>query len=152
MNRLIECTKMVFHYFTIITVASMVVAASYITIFYGSHVEVEVTILWQILFVAFLCSLSCLFFGMGKKELSRKQFWFRWIICYVYVNIVVLGFGTCFAWFQLSSLPMLMGMMFAIIIAFVIIALLIFLIDLKTTDEINQKLRERNGEAEENCQ
>ena len=146
MNRFVECIKMVMHYFTIITVTIMVVAASYVTVFWGTHANVEITLLWQILFVALLCSFSCLFFGTRQKGLSRKQFWLRWGICFVYVNIVVLGFGVSFDWFEPSSLPMLIGMMVAIVVAFGMIATIIFLMDLKTTDEINQKLRERNGE------
>lgn len=146
MNKFVECLKMIWRNFTIITVAVMIAAASYITVFYGGHAKVEVILLWQIVLVSFLCSLGQLFFGIEKKESSKKKFWICCFTSYIYVNIVVLGLGMLFGWFEYSSLPMLIGMMIAIVVAFVFVVVVLFLIDLKTTDEINRKLRERNGE------
>lgn len=145
MNKWVEDLKNILRYFTIITVAIMVVSASYISVFYGVSARVEVTLLWQILLVAFLCAFSCLFFKTKKGQLKSGAFVLRWFICYIYVNVVVMISGVCFEWFDPGSLPMLIGMVVAILIAFAFIAVIVFLIDLKTTDEINRKLRERNG-------
>ena len=86
MNKFVECLKMIWRNFTIITVAVMIAAASYITVFYGGHAKVEVILLWQIVLVSFLCSLGQLFFGIEKKESSKKKFWICCFTSYIYVN------------------------------------------------------------------
>ena len=146
MSKYIEGLKTIWQIFTVVTVAVMVAAASYVTIFYGPYAHVEIILLWQIIFASFLCSLSPLFFGIGKKELDKRKFGIRCFGAYIYVNIVVLGLGVGFKWFDISSLPMVIGMLLAVLVAFVFVIAVLFFIDLKTTDEINRKLRERNGE------
>ena len=146
MSKYIEGLKMIWQNFTIVTVAVMAAAASYVTIFYGAHANVEIILLWQIMLVSFLCSISQFICGLGKKEMSKKQFCLRCFGAYIYVNVVVLGLGVGFKWFDISSLPMVIGMLLAVLVAFVFVIAVLFFIDLKTTDEINRKLRERNGE------
>ena len=146
MSKYIEGLKTIWQNFTIVTVAVMVAAATYVTNFYGAHANVEIILLWQIMLVSFLCSLSQFLCGLGKKELSKKQFCIRCFGAYIYVNVVVLGLGLKFKWFDSSSLPMIIGMLFAVMVAFLFVVAVIFFIDLKTTDEINRKLKERNGE------
>lgn len=146
MNKWVEHIKMIMHYFAIVTVAVMIVAACYITVFYGTHTYLEVSILWQILSVSFLTSLSYLFFqSRDEREPEKKQFWIRFFAAYIYVNAVVLGLGLCYEWFSMSSLPMVIGMFVTVIVAYLLIMGFVFLVDLRTTDQINQKLRERNG-------
>ncbi|MGN0432692.1 MAG: DUF3021 family protein [Lachnospiraceae bacterium] len=147
MKKSMEYIKMILRYFPIMTVVIMMVSAGYVTFFWGANANVSVMLIWQILLVSLLCSLSPLFFYCDeKKKMGKKQFWFRWLLCYIYVNIVVLGLGISFGWFDPSKLPMVIGMLLAIAIAFVLIASFVFLLDLRTTNEINRKLRERNGE------
>lgn len=147
MNKNWEKIKLGLYYFAVTTVVVMIVAASYITIFYEADATISVLLLWQILLVSFLTSLSHLFFdNKGKKELSGIRYVIRCGMSYIYVNVVVLGLGYCFSWFNLQSMPMVIGMILTVPCAFAIIVGTTFWIDLKTADEINRKLRERNKE------
>ncbi len=146
MNKVIENIKQMLYYFSIIAVVVMTVSAGYITVFQGVNSIIETKVLWQILLVSFLCAQSYWFFYSIKPELGKGEFRIRWILCFIYVNAVVLGLGYCFTWFLPSSLPMVIGMEVAIVVAFVVISGCVFLMDLKTTDEINKKLKERNRE------
>ena len=150
MKHVMNLWKETLRYFVITTVLVLIVTATYITVFYGLESYVTVKVLWQTLFVSFLCSLShILFYTRQNRLLGKKEYYFRWGLCYVYVNSVVLGFGCLFEWFDISSLPMVIAMMVAVIIVFLSIAAYVFWMDKKTSEEINQKLRERNAEDNE---
>ncbi|MBP3568458.1 MAG: hypothetical protein J6K04_04760 [Lachnospiraceae bacterium] len=149
MKDIIHLLKETLRYFVIITVLVLFVSASYITIFYGLDSFVTVKVLWQILFVSFLGSLSHILFRTKEnKVLTKKGYYVRWLLCYVYVNIMVLGFGWLFEWFDISSLPMVIGMLVAILVVFLVVAAFVFWMDAKTSEEINQKLKERNAELD----
>lgn len=147
MNRFIENIKQMLYYFSIIAVVVMTVSAGYITVFQGVNSIIETKVLWQILLVSFLCAQSYWFFYTRKSEIGKSEFRLRWIFCFLYVNGVVLGLGYYFKWFLISSMPMVIGMEIAIVVAFLLISGCVFLMDLKTTDAINKKLQERNGET-----
>lgn len=138
------------HHYMIITFAVLIVTACYITFLVGKDTMVGVEILWQILGVSFLCSLSELFFGMPEgKEYSKKQWIVRWILCYIYVNVVVLFAGFHFGWYSLESIPMVVGMMLSIAIVYGFAYVVIYYMDVKTADQMNKKLLERNKGLEE---
>lgn len=145
MNKIIETIKRTLQYFAVITVGVTAAAAGYITFFYGSNTVIHVDILWQILIVSFICSLcQWFFYHPGEKEPGKRQFLFRWFLSYCYVNAVVLGFGSFFEWYDITDILMVLGMLVAILLVFVIVAAYGFRLDLKTAEEINRKLRERN--------
>ena len=147
MKNAIYLLKETVRYFFIITVLVLIVSAGYVTFFYGLDSYVNVRMLWQILFVSFLGSLSHLLFHVrAGKTLGKAEYGFRWLLCYLYVNTVVLGFGFLFEWFDASSVPMVIGMLVAIVIVYLFVAAFVFWMDKKTTEEINEKLKERNSE------
>ncbi len=147
MNKLLENMKLALHYFSITTVMVMIVGAGYITVFWGADVHIGVVFIWQLLLVSFLTSLCHLcFYTKDGRDLYGRQLAFRYVLAYAYVNVVVLGFGFLFKWFNPQSLPMVLGMVLVILIAFVVICSIAFWTDLKTADEINKKLMERNKE------
>lgn len=147
MNKNWEKIKLGLYYFAVTTVVVMIITASFITIFHGKDVHLSVNLLWQILLVSFLSSSShAFFYTKNGKMLSGKSYVIRWAITYIYVNVVVLGLGYLFSWFNPQSMPMVIGMLLAIPCAFAMIFGATFWIDKKTADEINQKLSERNKE------
>ena len=147
MKNAIYLLKETVRYFFIITVLVLIVSAGYVTFFYGLDSYVNVRMLWQILFVSFLGSLSRLLFHVREgKTLGKAEYGFRWLLCYIYVNTVVLGFGFLFEWFDASSVPMVIGMLVAIVIVYLFVAAFVFWMDKKTTEEINEKLKERNSD------
>lgn len=149
MKEVTHLLKETLRYFVIITVLVLFVSASYITVFYGLDSFVTVKVLWQILFVSLLGSFSHILFRTKEnKVLTKKGYYVRWLLCYVYVNLMVLGFGWLFEWFDISSLPMVFGMLIAILFVFLVVAAFVFWMDTKTSEEINRKLEERNAELD----
>ena len=147
---MIRLLKETMRYFMIITVIVLIASSVYITVFYGLDSYVTVKLLWQILAVSFLASLSHILFSTKQDRLlGKKEYYFRWLLCYLYVNVAVLGLGFLFQWFDISSLPMVAGMLLAVLLGFLTVAAVIFMMDTKTSEEINQKLRERNAENKE---
>ncbi len=149
MNKLLENMKLALHYFAITTVMVMIVGAGYVTVFWGADVNVGVVLIWQLLLVSLLTSMCHLFFyTKDGRELFGKELALRYALAYIYVNVVVLGLGFLFKWFNPQSLPMVSGMVVVILVAFVVICSVAFWTDLKTADEINRKLMERNKDSE----
>lgn len=149
MNKRFENIKLSFHYFAITTVIVMIVGAGYVTIFGGGEAIVGVKLIWQLLLTSFLTSLCHLcFYTKDGRELFGRKLALRYVLAYSYVNVVVLGLGFLFKWFNPQSLPMVLGMVVVILIAFVVICSIAFWTDLKTADEINKKLMERNKDFE----
>jgi len=137
-------------YFFMITVLILIASSVYVSVFYGSDASVQVIFLWQIMLAAFLSSLSrLLFYTRQNRTMGKAEYWVRWFLCYGYVNLVNLGLGLWFGWFDVSNLPMVAGMLVCILLVFLTVAIGVYLVDSGTTKEINQKLQERNAELEE---
>lgn len=137
-------------HYMIITFAVLVVTATYISVFFDGGYRYGVELLWQILLVSFVCSLSELFFGMPEgKEFTKKQWIVRWVMCYIYVNIVVLGCGFHFGWFAPESIPMVIGMLVCIAAVYLFVYVMVYFKDVKMADQMNQKLLERNQGLED---
>lgn len=138
------------HRYMIITFAVLVVTATYITLLVGDGIQFGVEILWQILTVSFLCSLSEIIFATPDgKEMSKTQWIVRWILCYIYVNVVVLGCGFYFGWYLPESMPMVVGMLVCIAAVFAFVYGVTYYMDVRTADQMNQKLLERNQGLED---
>lgn len=146
MKNSFENIKLMLYYFSVITLISTVVAACYITFFYGTHAPLTVDILWQILIVSFFCSLCQFIYRNFPDKAGKGRFLMQNIFGYLYINAVVMGFGWWFEWFDTSNFFMVIGMVLVILIAYVVIAAYVFWADFRTSEQINRKLRERNGE------
>ena len=147
MKNVVLLLKETIRYFFIITVLVLIVTAGYISFFWGTDAHISVAVLWQILLVSFLGSLSNLIFATkNNRILGRLEFWLRWVGCYLYVNTIVLGFGSFFQWFDRNSLPMVVGMLIAIGIVFLLVAVVVFQVDKRTSEEINRILKQREEE------
>lgn len=148
MKNIFENIKLTLYWFSVITLISTVVAASYITFFYGTHASLTVDILWQILIVSFFCSLCRFIYENVSDKAGKRRFPVQHILGYLYINAVVMGFGCWFEWFDTSDFFMVIGMVIVILIAYVVIAGYVFWADFRTSEQINRKLRERNGQEE----
>lgn len=148
MKNIFENIKLTLYYFSVITLISTVVAACYITFFYGSRAALTVNILWQILTVSFFCSLCRFIYADASDKAGKGRFVIQNVLGYLYINVVVMGFGCWFDWFDVSNFSMVFGMVLVILIAYVVIVGYVFWADFRTSEQINRKLRERNGEEE----
>lgn len=126
---------------TFVYVVTMVVFASAvcITVFWGDS-----TLLWEILFVSFLCSLGTLIYP--EKPVSKKAIWLLRILHYVLVNVVVLGCGIWFEWFYADNLLMVLGMLLSIAVIFVLVSLIVWKRAAHTAELMNERLKTYQGE------
>lgn len=105
--------------FVCVTTCVLFVTALYITIFWP-QAALGVKILWQILFVSFLCSAANAFFL--EQEASGTKMLLLHMLRYVMTNGIVLGCGFWFEWFYVDNLPMVMAMVLLIAVVFVIVS------------------------------
>lgn len=146
MKKIIELFNETMKYFFMITVLILIASSVYVSVFYGVDASVQVIFLWQIMLAAFLSSLSrLLFYTRQSRTMGKTEYWIRWILCYGYVNVVNLGLGFLFGWFDVSNLSMVAGMLLCILLVYLTVAVVVYLVDSKTTEEINRKLQERNA-------
>lgn len=139
-DRISNMISLFFKVVTLVCVAS----ALYVSFFCGWNTEVNIAILWQILFVSALCSfVSNLFHTSHGKELSKEQMRIRTLLSFLYVNCVVLGCGFYFRWFYISEWGMVLGMEIMIIIVFMIVSAITHQADSKMADKLNSRLQER---------
>ena len=150
MRKVVELFNETMKYFFMITVLILIASSVYVSVFYGVDAAIQVVFIWQIMLAAFLSSLSrLLFYTRHNRTMGKAEYRVRWFLCYGYVNAVNLGLGFLFGWFDISNLPMVVGMLLCILLVFLVVAVIVYLVDSGTTKEINQKLQERNAELSE---
>ncbi len=125
--------------FCMITTGIVFATLIYIKVFYGMN-DVGAEILGQILITSFLCSLGNLIHS--AKEVGIWRYRIDILLHYLYINVVVLGLGDYFEWFDLSVPVMTLGMMVLIIIIFIIISFVLWAMETRETRRLNEKLLE----------
>ena len=132
-----------------ITIGILTSAAVFVTMFWGRDSEIEISILGQILFVSFVCSLGVFMFpGEGERELSKKGMFVRKIIYFVFVNAAVLGLGFVFDWFQFSNIKMVLLMELLIIAVFAAVWSASYFGGYVVAQNMNRKLKEKQENKE----
>ncbi len=135
--------------FARITTCIMIVAAIYITIFWGLNNMLNVGTLWQIIIVGAICSLGTLFFSCDDSRISKRSMLLRLSIKFLYVNGIVLAAGVLFHWVDPSNWRMIVVMELCIIGAYCLVTAAGYLTGYKTAERMNQKLQERNRDESE---
>lgn len=126
--------------FCMVTTGSVFVCAVYNKIFWPHDTLLSADILWQLLALAFMCSLGN--FIHPYREISR-----RWALAgmgmhYLYINAVVLGCGYGFGWMDKGNALMLIVMVLGILFVFVVVFFVICRLHTKESENLNRKLRE----------
>ncbi len=126
--------------FCMVTTGSVFVCAVYNKVFWSGDTFLDAAILWQLLAMAFVCSLGN--FIHPYREVSRRRAVFNKGLHYVYINVVVLGCGYGFGWMDIENIFMLAAMMFGILVVFVTVSFVIWRLHERETENLNRKLRE----------
>ncbi|MEE1251257.1 MAG: DUF3021 family protein [Lachnospiraceae bacterium] len=148
MNNILEKIRAIFQMYLQIVALVILASAIYITVFWGYDCEVDGDILWQIMGVSALCSL-CTPILMSKRELSKRAMLFREILHFVMINVIVLFSGFCFEWFYVSDWKMIVGMELTIVGVYIGVCTIYYVMNRKTAEEMNRKLKERQEENAE---
>nr|WP_302596805.1 DUF3021 family protein [uncultured Cellulosilyticum sp.] len=123
--------------FAWVTTGIVIASTIFIGIFYSFEV-VTSNILWQILICSLICTLGSLVYP--NKELSKKLTAILTIIYYLYINLVVLGCGLIFEWFNMNNLGMVIVMLILIALVFISVWGISIYKSKRLADEMNRRL------------
>lgn len=126
--------------FCMVTTGSVFVCAVYNNIFWPHDTLLNGDILWQLLALAFLCSLGN--FLHPYKEISRRRAMIEKGLHYLYINIVVLCCGYGFGWIDQDNASMLLVMLLGIFLVFAVVSSVIWKLHARESKNLNRKLRE----------
>lgn len=132
--------QFVFQAFVIINTCILFATATFTTILFPSE-DISPVILWQIPFVAFLCSLSCLIYPWDNKVSDKKRTGITIFLHYLIINGIVLASGYFFDWFDVSSFSNILAMVVIITVVFVVVSVILWTKSLKEAEEMNQLLQ-----------
>ena len=139
-----EKMKQLLDIFGKITAGVLMAAAAYITIFWGTEAKISAMILWQVLIVSAVCSVPVLLFAADNgKELSKRGMFVRQLLYFLFVNVVVLGLGSLFDWFEFRNVSMVLVMEAMIIAVYALVNVVSYLSDRAAAQNMNEKLQER---------
>ena len=139
-----EKMKLLLDIFGKITAGVLMAAAAYITIFWGTEAKISAMILWQVLIVSAVCSVPVLLFAADNgKELSKRGMFVRQFLYFLFVNVVVLGLGSLFDWFEFRNVSMVLVMEAMIIAVYTLVNVVSYLSDRAAAQNMNEKLQER---------
>lgn len=126
--------------FCMVTTGSVFVCAVYNKVFWPDDIFLDGDILWQLLALAFVCSLGN--FIHPYREISRRRASIDKGLHYVYINVVVLGSGYLFGWIDIKNVFMLAAMVFGISAVFAVVSYVIWRLHARESENLNRKLRE----------
>lgn len=145
---MIEKMKLLLDIFGKITAGVLMAAAAYITIFWGTEAKISAMILWQVLIVSAVCSVPILLFAADNgKELSKRGMFVRQLLYFLFVNVVVLGLGRRFEWFEFRNLGMVAVMEALIIAVYALVNLVSYLSERSVAQDMNERLRKMRGDS-----
>ncbi len=124
--------------FCIITTCSLTATALFTTLLFPTD-KVSPNILWQILLVSALCTASTLLYPWEHK-MNKTEFLIRVAIHYILINIIVLGFGRRFNWYQPTHLRSFLSMLITIAVIFAIVSLISWSRSAKDAKKMNEQL------------
>ena len=143
-----EKMKLLLDIFGKITAGVLMAAAAYITIFWGTEAKISAMILWQVLIVSAVCSVPVLLFAADNgKELSKRGMLVRQFVYFLFVNVVVLGLGRRFKWFEVRNLGMVAVMEALIIAVYALVNLVSYLSERSVAQDMNERLRKMRGDS-----
>lgn len=123
--------------FTRVTTGIVIASTIFIGIFFGFDL-VTGNILWQVLACALICTLGSLIYP--SKELSKNVMAILTVIYYIYINIIVLGCGLLFGWFNIRRLGMVIMMLILIALVFIVVWGISIYKSKRLADEMNRRL------------
>lgn len=136
--------KMIFYTFVCVTTCVTFGTAVYIELFLDNPM-LNVDTLWQILFVSLLCSVCT---AIYQKEMTGRLLKSMILVHYLVINLIVLGCGIWFKWFQPEKLLEVIGMLLIIAFVFLVVSAVMWKMDKQVAVQMNERLREYQARRE----
>lgn len=119
----------------------VVFAVGVFTIVINPTETVETRLFWQMPLVSALCTLTSLIYPWDR-EMSKTEVIVRTLIHYVLVNIIVLGGGAFFDWYNPSQFRNIAAMMLTIALIFAVVTVISWRKSAVDAARMNEKLEE----------
>ncbi len=126
--------------FCIISTCTLTAMAFFTTILSPAE-TISQNALWQILFVSLLCALST-FLYPWERRMGRAELYIRVGIHYLLINVIVLGFGSRFDWYQPSRLKSMLAMLLTIAVIFAVVSFFSWNRSAKDAQKMNERLEQ----------
>lgn len=136
--------SLIFQTLSIVTTCVLLAVALFTTVLFPTE-SVDPIILWQIPVVSLLCALGTLLYP-SNRGMSRKEKGIRIGLHYLLINVVVLGAGVLFDWYNASSLKSVLSMVITIAIVFAVVSVATWTKASKDAKRMNEKLQEYQQE------
>lgn len=102
---------------------------------------VETKLFWQMPLVSALCTLVSLIYPWDR-EMSKREVIVKTLIHYVLVNVIVLGGGALFYWYDPSQLRNIVSMVFTVALIFAVVSVISWRKSAADAARMNEKLKE----------
>ena len=119
----------------------VVFAVGVFTIMINPTETVETKLFWQMPLVSALCTLTSLIYPWDR-EMRKTEVIVRTLIHYVLVNIIVLGGGVFFDWYNPSRFHNIAAMMLTIALIFAVVTVISWRKSAVDAARMNEKLEE----------
>ena len=129
--------KVMFDVFTKVVTFVLIGSSTYCLIFFP-EIALTIDFIWELLLCSFLTSLGTLLYTDSSMKLTI----IKCILHYIWVNIVVVGCGLIFDWFNANSLPQVLSLLLMIATIFLIVSALTWHKAVKTANLMNDKLKD----------
>lgn len=136
---MINRIKATLYTFVCVTTCIVFAAAIFTTVF-GTSDTIRTEMLWQILIVSALCSLGTMIYP--DYEVTKRRAVFLTVLHYIIVNVVVLGGGILFGWFDADNLFMVLLMLLLIAVIYFLVSAIMWKRAADTASLMNEKLAE----------
>ncbi len=135
-------------FFTFSTVNTCVIAGVSIYLYiFNRDVQLNMSIFLQIMLVSFTTSLGI--FLYPNRQICKKELIFRVLLHYVYVNLIVLGCGLWFEWYDVNNIFAIIGILTLTFLVFLTVSLISWKKAEQFAELVNQKLKEYQDDKEE---
>lgn len=143
MEKITVYMKNFFRIYARITAWTIFATSSFITVFWGWDLDLNVGLLWQMQMIVFVCTAGSILI-VGEMDVdSKKVVLIKFILNYLYVNGVIMSGGFYFDWFSFSNWKMVVSMQLLIAIGYLIIVIFGFYVANREAEQMNQKLAEK---------
>lgn len=142
--------KQLANIFCMVTTGTLL-ASSLFTTFISPADSLPASLTWQILLASLLSSLCSLIFPINRP-LGKTEYILRVILDYFLINLIVLGCGLFFHWYDVTHLPSVLFMVLSILIIYAVVSLISWICAVQDAQKMNERLsryqNRDNGDAD----
>lgn len=136
---MINRIKATLYTFVCVTTCIVFASALFTTIFWQES-DIGPEMLWQILIISALCSLGTMIYP--DYEVTKRRAVCLTVLHYIIVNVVVLGGGILFGWFDADNLFMVLLMLLLIAVIYFLVSAIMWKRAENMASLMNEKLAE----------